>query len=252
MNRLTQARGARATRPVVILLLAVIVALGCALIPVDRSRSASFSMRRFTPSHPPYRIGEVVFSHETHDFAECGICHFGTTDAGDGEVAASSVRLPPMALCFECHEGDTAPNECSTCHLENRAGRKPRFHDGQWPRDHRTMAEEERYKCALCHLENDCRGCHATQLPLSHTPRWMRSSHGRSAAHDRESCATCHQSSFCENCHSQPPPDHTPIFMGFIEPDGTLRAGHRQAALMRGRACLTCHSYERSCSRCHG
>jgi hypothetical protein len=228
---------------------AALLALGCALIPVDGSRSASYAViEKFRSDHPPYRGGEVVFSHEVHTFASCDTCHFGTTAAGD----PAAVRFPAMALCFECHDGETVSRDCITCHLENRPGRKPRFHDGQWPRFHKEMAEEERYKCALCHLENDCQGCHQVMRPLSHTPRWMRSTHGRAAAHEREACATCHQSAFCENCHSQPPPDHTPIFMGFIEPGGTLRAGHKQAALIRGRSCLTCHSYADACARCHG
>ena len=212
--------------------------LGCALIPVDQSRSVSFATRRFHPSHPPYSLGEVVFSHEVHDFAECDTCHFGSTGSG----SRGGVDLPPMALCFECHEGDTVSDECITCHLENRQGRKPRFHDGQWMRHHARMAEEESYKCRLCHLEDDCSSCHQVRRPASHTPRWMRSAHGRMAVHDRSSCATCHRSDFCENCHSQPPPDHTPIFM---------TTGHKQAALIRGRACLTCHSFEQTCATCH-
>jgi hypothetical protein len=222
--------------------------IGCALVPVDESGSAGWVTKRFTADHAPYRVGEILFSHQAHELIDCETCHFGTTDS----ERPTAVKLPPMALCFECHEGDTASDECITCHLENRKGRKPRFHDGQWPRLHKVMAEAESYKCQLCHLEKDCDSCHQVRRPLSHTPRWMRSSHGRMAVHARESCSTCHRSDFCENCHSQPPPDHTPMFMGFIEPGGAIRAGHRQAALIRGRACLTCHSYQDACQRCHG
>ncbi len=228
--------------------LSIAFIVGCALIPVDESRSMAWRTKRFTREHAPYLIGEILFSHEAHELIECRTCHYGTT----GSEQLTAVKLPPMALCFECHEGETASDECITCHLENRQGRKPRFHDGQWPREHGAMARSESYKCQLCHLEQDCDSCHHLRRPLSHTPRWMRSSHGRMAVHERESCSTCHRSEFCENCHSQPPPDHTPMFMGFIEPGGILRAGHKQAALLRGRACLTCHSYQDSCEQCHG
>ncbi len=248
---MSQSYRASTSRPFVsifIALASIAWIIGCALIPVDQSRSVSFATKRFPRNHAPYAVGEVIFSHETHEFVDCATCHFGTTEPG----VVSAVKLPSMALCFDCHEGDTASDECITCHLENREGRKPRFHDGQWVHHHKMMAEEERYKCALCHEEESCEGCHATRMPVSHTPRWMRSTHGRMAAHEREDCATCHRSSFCENCHSQPPPDHTPIFMGIIDPGGGIRAGHRQAALLRGRSCLTCHSFEQACKKCHG
>jgi hypothetical protein len=162
--------------------------------------------------------------------------------SGTGTDNNGPVALPAMALCFTCHDGEKATNQCFKCHLLNRKERKPGFHDGLWPQHHKRMADEEEYKCSLCHVESQCQGCHAERKPLSHTTRFERSTHGRMATHDRRSCATCHETAFCENCHSQPPPDHTPVFM--------QAGGHRQAALMRGRSCLVCHRFEDSCS-CH-
>lgn len=239
------------------LLWGMILLIGCALIPVDESRSVSPIHLRFSWEHVPYARHDIIFRHEQEDHTRygCDNCHFGST--GDAEDPASvedptGVELPAMALCFGCHDGVTAFRDCDGCHVRNRQERKPRFHDGWWPRHHKQMAEKEAYKCALCHVRNECQGCHSERKPLSHTPRFERSTHGRMATHDRRSCATCHESGFCENCHSQPPPDHTPIFMGFFAPDGTIRAGHKQAALLRGRSCLTCHKFEDACQRCHG
>ncbi len=225
---------------------------GCVLIPVDESRFRSAAKLRFRVDHVPYAEDDVFFSHEVHATEPCETCHFGTTreESYSAErtarpVAADSpaLLLPAMAACFECHNGVDLSQDCITCHLTNRKERKPRFHDGRWPRYHKHMAEDESYKCSLCHLESDCHSCHAVRKPLSHTPRFARSTHGRMATHDRRSCATCHETGFCENCHSQPPPDHTPAFI--------TGGGHRQAALLRARSCLVCHSFEDSCSRCH-
>jgi hypothetical protein len=225
----------------------LLLLIGCAFIPIEESRSFLPPRPRFAASHAPYADGDILFSHEIHAFADCETCHFGSTEAGGG-----AVELPSMAVCFECHDGRFLTRDCIACHIENRKERKPRFHDGLWPRHHKLMAETEEYKCSLCHTRSECQSCHLERKPLSHTPRFERSTHGRMAVHDRRSCATCHESGFCENCHSQPPPDHTPLFMGIIAADGTVRAGHKQAALLRGRSCLTCHSFERACQRCHG
>ncbi len=230
---------------------------GCVLIPVEQSRFGSPAIVNFPPDHHPYATKDVFFSHEVHSSEPCGTCHAETTSEDSfaaeraarrmprqtGDAAAPGLLLPAMATCFECHDGESVSRDCITCHVTNRRERKPRFHDGLWPRHHKRMAETESYKCSLCHIENDCRGCHAERKPLSHTPRFARSTHGRMATHDRRSCATCHETAFCENCHAQPPPDHTPIFMG--------GGGHRQAALLRARSCLVCHNFDDSCAECH-
>ncbi len=232
---------------------ALVFFASCALIPLEESRFEA-SRLRFGVEHVPYAAGDVVFSHETHSFEPCETCHFSSTSAEsvleENELRAEApadaypkLSLPAMARCFQCHNGDDLSRDCITCHVTNRYQRKPRFHDGTWIRNHKHMAERESYKCSLCHVQDDCQGCHAVRKPLSHTPRFARSTHGRLATHDRRSCATCHEVSYCENCHSQPPPDHTPIFMG--------GGGHRQAALLRSRSCLVCHNFADSCAGCH-
>ena len=227
--------------------------IGCAIVPVEMPELEESQSLLFRPTHTPYRSRDVKFSHDLHSFLECVDCHEETSD-GESTARGSTpdIRMPSMARCFECHDGSTATASCQACHLQNAFGRKPSFHTGAWPTQHRRMAEDEAYKCALCHRQSECQSCHATRKPLSHTPRFQKSTHGRLATSDRSSCATCHRSSFCENCHSQAPPDHTALFRGVILPDGTVRAGHKQAALLRGRSCLTCHSFEEACSQCHG
>ena len=238
---------------------AVILLVGCgivALVPVDESHDAPTALR-FSSDHTPYRTSDVIFSHaiEAHAGEPCSTCHFGTASQESTGVPTpgaaradrprvENVLLPSMATCFRCHDGTSVSNDCITCHLTNRKDRKPGFHDGLFPRHHREMADAEEYKCALCHIQGDCKGCHAERKPLSHTPRFERSTHGRFSTHDRRSCATCHETAFCENCHMQPPPDHTPAFMA--------GGAHKQAALVRGgRSCLVCHSFEDVCAGCH-
>jgi hypothetical protein len=251
-----------------ILLLAACLLIGCVLVPVDESRFGSARNLRFAANHTPYATRDVIFSHGIHSFVECDACHFGTVggsapdddfgeadpgealEGGGGAAPAheetaphhDDVALPAMALCFGCHNGKAAPNECFTCHITNRKETKPGFHDALFPRHHGDMADREAYKCGICHVQEDCKGCHAERKPLSHTERFLRSTHGRMATHDRRSCGVCHETAFCENCHMQPPPDHTPVFR---------LGGHRQPAMIRGRSCLVCHRFEDVCARCH-
>jgi hypothetical protein len=252
-----------------ILCIAACLFIGCVLVPVDESRFGSARNLRFLPNHVPYAARDIIFSHSIHAFVECDACHFGTAggpapDEGfeawpgeDGDFLAGGggaepgadaephhgdVSLPSMALCFGCHDGKGAPNQCLTCHITNRKETKPGFHDALFPRHHGDMADREAYKCGLCHVEQDCKTCHQERKPLSHTERFLRSTHGRMATHDRRSCAVCHETAYCENCHMQPPPDHTPVFR---------LGGHRQPAMVRGRSCLVCHRFEDVCARCH-
>ncbi|MBI4601481.1 MAG: hypothetical protein HY721_05895 [Planctomycetes bacterium] len=242
----------------VFLALAACLCLGCVvlepigvrLVPVGE-RAGGAARLRFSRRHAPYASGDVVFSHatEAHASLSCEDCHSGTTGEAESpgavpEADRARVALPSMARCFTCHDGEAVTDDCIACHLTSRRDRKPAFHDGLFPRHHRRMAEDEAYKCSLCHVQGDCKSCHAERKPFSHTPRFERSTHGRLATHDRRACATCHETSFCESCHSQPPPDHTQAFRR----DG----GHRQAALIRGRSCTVCHRFEEVCAECHG
>lgn len=218
---------------------AVLLVLGCGFIPVSELEQGRLNPLHFSSAHHPYAQGEVIFSHDIHDFVECSVCHGDSTT----EAAIAGGDLPPMRTCFQCHDGDQLTQDCETCHQLNRHLRKPRFHTGQWQTQHKKMAYDESYKCGLCHQQSECQQCHSTWKPQSHTLRFKRSTHGRMAVKDRRSCATCHETDFCENCHSQPPPDHTLSFVA---------GGHGQAARIRTRSCLTCHRFEDTCAQCHG
>lgn len=57
-----------------------------------------------------------TFDHETHASAECGDCH-----AADASSDASEVLMPRIAVCRECHTGNTArprrvTSDCGLCH----------------------------------------------------------------------------------------------------------------------------------------
>jgi hypothetical protein len=80
--------------------------------------------------------------------------------------------------------------------------------------------------------------------PASHTARWKEDIHGKYAAIDRTTCATCHRADYCVDCHNELPRSHVPLpqFTG---------GGHATLALLDTRACLTCHTFQNTCSLCH-
>ncbi len=182
---------------------------------------------------------ELVFDHAAHArYVPCEACH--------AEVIEGSDIGPDMALrkpaCMDCHTRMAAPNDCSTCHQRTRRDTRPESHDRNWLREHGLVAESERSRCALCHLEKggvaSCTGCHLTVPPRSHTEAFKRRSHGLLATMDRSACQTCHTTDFCTACHQ-----------------GVRPTSHRGSfGSPQNNHCLTCHfplSSEPSCRVCH-
>lgn len=103
---------------------------------------------------------------------------------------------PPMRLCLECHDGDTAEDACTACHTSKAA---PRSHTRtDWLVVH--PVESTTQDCASCHgwREDWCVECHRDR-PRSHGNDW-RAVHGNGLDKHR-SCEACHKPSFCVRCH---------------------------------------------------
>jgi Cytochrome c7 and related cytochrome c len=224
---------------------------------------------------------DLKFSHSKHltDDRNAGITCETCHNSIDQKTSLSQLNIPSMWDCTMCHESRrTTPafriSNCSVCHTQIAAGRKPRNHTlTERPTDH-TAAFRVRHaeaarspdaKCAFCHefvssfrpvlqsltrtgqrpLPNgNCDECHSVMRPKSHTIRWRNDLHGRMAAMDRVSCAVCHQADTCERCHNERPRSHNPI-------NAFVNGGHRFLAQINQRSCFTCHEYTQTCERCH-
>jgi len=193
----------------------------------------------------------------------CTTCHYAVPTS----TSLTNLTLPKMVDCVQCHDNNKtiAANfrmtNCQTCHIEERAGAapashtrfvKPDFHTENFRTHHDAESSAAGAKCFVCHTAvqpavaggNQCVGCHQVMKPASHTIRWKDDLHGKYAAEDRMSCALCHGAESCVRCHNELPRSHQPLslFTG---------GAHAQLAMLNTRACLTCHTYDNTCSACH-
>jgi hypothetical protein len=212
-------------------------------------------------------IGDLRFHHASHETDRagaalpCATCHATVEQASSRE----QMSVPAMERCATCHEdARRSPDRvrmanCRVCHGEIDAGTPPTSHmvTGTRPSDH-TLAFRKHHgdaaaardaNCRFCHKElsgareDSCFQCHQVMRPHDHT-LMFRDDHGRDAQADGSRCASCHAPETCVACHSVPPRSHTPI--------GDFRlGGHAEQARFGLTACLTCHTYEDTCSKCH-
>jgi Cytochrome c7 and related cytochrome c len=213
---------------------------------------------------------DIKFVHQSH-FAvrqkfnlDCTTCHYAIPNS----TSLANLTLPKMEDCVSCHDmtqrlaSQFQMSNCSLCHANTVEGLftpashtrnvKPASHTENFRIHHEQAAEAEGAKCFVCHLNvapsvsanNQCMACHTVMKPASHTARWKEDIHGKYAAIDRTTCATCHRADYCVDCHNELPRSHVPLpqFTG---------GGHATLALLDTRACLTCHTFQNTCSLCH-
>ena len=215
-------------------------------------------------------VGDLKFAHATHEKTkdgndvQCATCHADVKDSDSRE----QVTVPAMERCAQCHEDShRTPDKdriahCEVCHTTIRAGDAPGNHmvtgnNAARPIDH-TLAFRSNHgekaarddaNCRFCHTElsgpaqDTCFQCHSVMKPKDHNLAFS-DDHGRAAQADSQRCATCHEPDTCVACHSVPPRSHTPL-ADFTE------GGHAAQARISLEACLTCHTYETTCARCH-
>jgi hypothetical protein len=213
--------------------------------------------------------GDLKFHHSTHEkdkagaAVPCTTCHAGVDDSATRE----DMKVPPMVQCAQCHEdAGRSPDRvrmsnCTTCHSQIDAGTpplnhgvsagttRPADHTLEFRKHHGEQAAAKDSPCRFCHTEvqgareDSCFQCHAVMRPHDHN-LMFRNDHGREAQTDGSRCASCHAPETCAACHSVPPRSHTPIA------DFRL-GGHAEQARYGLTSCLTCHTYESTCVKCH-
>ncbi len=103
--------------------------------------------------------------------------------------------------------------------------------------------------------ETDCSSCHEGTAPRTHTPEFIRSTHGPPAMFNRQHCLGCHkdEKKSCEECPLKDKPTwHTDAFcnpkLGWHE-----RNEHTSVARLHRTACLECHTqrFQTQCASCH-
>lgn len=128
--------------------------------------------------------------------AACLDCH----GASDGVVGLTTTSMQP---CLRCHDGETAPAECSSCHTGDIAlavtGRSVLSTATAEP-----LVQE--IDCGGCHPQDSCDACHGIRMP--HTPEFMAYAHAREGVEDLwfnggRTCGKCHTTSRrpCTSCH---------------------------------------------------
>ena len=215
------------------------------------------------------KYGDIKFSHAAHFRVknaypmDCTTCHASIPESR----GLADLALPAMTDCLACHDtskklaAQFRMSNCATCHTDpvsgvappsHLLGVKPPSHTESFRTEHSEAAAESGAKCFACHqnvtpsvgVKNQCLNCHQVMRPASHTARWRDDIHGKFAAIDRLSCATCHGTDYCIRCHNELPRSHQPLplFKG---------GAHAQLAMLNQRACLTCHTFENTCAKCH-
>jgi hypothetical protein len=190
----------------------------------------------------------AAFPHRRHASAiDCSTCHQAVAD----DQQTAGLPLLQIENCRECHQREGVEikdSDCVACHGRDEKLHRPQNHDGIWIRQHGWVAESRVFEhhpenCALCHYtQGDCRTCHLSQKPQSHTALWRMRGHGLAAQFDREGCKTCHQSSACINCHRSTPP---------LNHRGAWEKIHGLAAQSRSNEhCAVCHQLS-WCAACH-
>lgn len=212
-------------------------------------------------------------SHKAPGFVEEG--HGEQARAGGRGVAGSCATCHARDFCTECHVD--APEVAAIQALQpdprslvHRAElRAPASHaDPSFLLRHGEPARREAARCATCHTQESCLGCHQaspTAALAMHTAgpgrgtgaqveRKRPESHGidfsenhaEPASARPQSCGACHARSQCLDCHRPNAADPSPGY----HPAGFLTT-HPAAAYTRDQSCADCHNQSQFCADCH-
>lgn len=175
----------------------------------------------------------LKITHKSHwdRGIDCVTCHSLVVHGPRAEYK----NTPSMETCYTCHDGEQAPNDCSTCHV-TLGLRRPSAFNAEWVEAHKLDVAQNKDTCKRCHHQDFCRNCHMSAKP--HPGNWI-SMHNEAAGEDYESCMVCHKERYCTNCH-QIRKTHE---LNWIE-------GHQAETSKDAKECAVCHR-ESFCADCH-
>lgn len=190
------------------------------------------------------------FSHKQHlalPEVDCARCHAAIERPALAGTEKGQIGHP---VCFGCHDGAKAPNDCADCH-ENVAQLRPLDHEADYRHTHQFSARASAGDCEKCHRSSDkCSECHYGENVLYRTHgRNYVYTHAVDARKNENDCVSCHTAeTFCNDCHRSEG----------IRPTNHLRNWTTGANLHAAEArrdinyCAACHSdAEPLCARCH-
>ncbi|NUN15019.1 MAG: cytochrome c3 family protein [Myxococcales bacterium] len=241
--------------------------------PHDEPERANIRPQKMTIPEP-----NLKFNHKIHidRGIGCETCHAGLDKIA---VAAPENAFPVMGTCLTCHDGKSAPDECTTCHLADPGSRmitdfpqgklKPHgyyrndAHDEDFIKNHSQVARVDEGYCLSCHKRQDCVDCHNGSVrPVKiHPANWLLT-HPITARKNSLECSSCHrEQSFCIDCHRTTGIvdlaqnlDTTVDFHpdGWVNlPGQPVTGNHHMFQAQRNiRACVACHQ-EETCLKCH-
>jgi cytochrome c7-like protein len=197
------------------------------------------------------------FNHQAHlnNGLNCNDCHAAVNQKTNVEP----FELPNMVFCMDCHNQQSAANECSNCHLPGES-LVPSSHVLDFKHNHAVQAINENptilndKKCSTCHQTSFCQECHeGDNLGLQSHPMNYQFTHSLEAQGKEMDCSVCHtERSFCIECHRDNnvlPHNHTAGWANTI--DG---GRHKLEAEIDLESCMACHEQnaEQICQPCHG
>ena len=207
----------------------------------------------------------LKFNHKLHVARgmRCQSCH--PVEKVD---LATRAELPRMASCLTCHDGQTAPAACTTCHVAVRGGMVqteyasgrlvPADHDLRFRRDHAQAARDDERTCANCHERRYCLDCHnGVVKPFDFHGNDYVNLHAIDARRNDPDCQSCHRlQTFCTGCHTRlgvndnPKTTEFPLANGVPVNRTFHPVGHGVDAERNLRQCASCHR-EAFCVGCH-
>lgn len=172
------------------------------------------------------------------DFADevpCKQCHGRVGHQPEG-VRRGALTRGVMSSCADCHDGQTASSECSTCHERDFA--LASMDSGGFAKVDLPAPTT----CRGCHELTRCTACHGIEMP--HPANWKDpKQHAPAGAFDQTVCSRCHDRT-CSECHRAIHDNHGPEWKVAHQenPDGTW-------------CTLRCHDKtkvgENMCALCH-
>jgi hypothetical protein len=188
------------------------------------------------------RLGNVSFSHENkHAGLQCISCHV--------RLVHRTVNPPyyadpaAMSSCLKCHNGSSAPSQCSYCHTPPHEAR------GECDSCHSTTSwgsAESNHPFPLtgAHADLRCVDCHVSKPGVANIP-------GTTLARAEPACVSCHGDHHngltdCDRCHT--PLGWTPAKFNHVRVGEHIPSGEKPLA------CSSCHPSgfaKASCTPCH-